>query len=296
MNKKIYNIQFICFFLGLTLFFPPAAPAWWGWQHQVIAEIADLQLEPSARREVVFLLGEETSMADAANWPDEVRGDRWWTASWHYINWPLELDQPDFDVFASPRENVVSAIEEQLKIFRDLGLKKTKRQEALKFVIHFVGDIHQPLHAGQGEDRGGNNVAVRFRGELTNLHAAWDGQIYEDGGDSPLEHAQKLLKGLKPEDRERIIRVRPYDWGLESHRIDREFVYPRLEDPAILDEEGGNPPELAGLYAGEAQSIIARRLLEAGLRLAYLLNATENDGPPPPQSIATKSFESPRDR
>ena len=182
MNKKIYNIQFICFFLVLTLFLPPAAPAWWGWQHQVIAEIADLLLEPSARREIVFLLGEETSMADAADWADQVRGDRWWTRSWHFVNWPLELDQPDFDVLASPRKNVISAIKEQLKIFRNQGLNKTKRQEALKFDIHFVGDIHQPLHAGHGEDRGGNNVAVHFRGELTNLHAAWDGQIYEDGG------------------------------------------------------------------------------------------------------------------
>ena len=80
---------------------------------------------------------------------------------------------------------------------------------------------------------------------------------------------------------------RPYDWGLESDRIDREFVYPRLEDPAIQDKEGGNPPELAGLYAGEAQSIIARRLLEAGLRLSYLLNETENDGPPPLPATST---------
>jgi len=263
-----------------SLLAAPRGRAWKVWQHQVIAEIAEAHLDPEARRVVKYLLGERYRMADEAGWADYIRGYWWWTAPWHYINWPLELEEPDFDVYAGRRGNVVSAIEEQLEIFRDPKKSRQDRLEALKFVIHFVGDAHQPLHCGKGDDRGGNDVPVRIRGKLNNLHAAWDGDIYDDGKEEPAAHAAGLLEGLEAEDRERVISGRPYDWVVESHRIAREFVYPRLEDLAVRDGEG-LPPEISGPYAEAARPIIRRRLIEAGLRLAYLLNASVGDEPGP---------------
>jgi len=269
MNKS--KIYLPTLFLGLALVSAPAARAWKVWQHQVIAEIAEAHLQPKARREVAYLLGERHRMADEAGWADYIRGYWWWTAPWHYINWPLELEEPDFDVFSTRRGNVVSAIEAQLRIYRDRKKSRQDRLEALKFIIHFVGDAHQPLHCGKGEDRGGNDIPVRFRGNLINLHAAWDGTIYDGLGDSPAEHARRLLTGLEPKERERMTSGRPYDWAVESHRFAREFVYPRLEDLAVRDNEN-LPPELSGPYAEATQPIMRRRLLEAGFRLAYLLN------------------------
>ncbi len=275
------GIQALFLFLFLALFAAPRGLAWKVWHHQVIAEIAEENLRPETLREVKYLLGQRYRLADEAGWADYIRGYWWWTAPWHYINWPLELEEPDYDVLAARRGNVVSAIEEQLAIYRDPKKSRQERLDALKFVIHFVGDVHQPLHCGKGEDRGGNDVPVRFRGKLTNLHAAWDGSIYEDGGETTAAHAAGLLNGLKPEERERIMAGRPYDWAVESHRIAREFVYPRLEDLAVR-EEGGLPPELSGPYAAAAQSIMRRRLLEGGLRLAYLLNGAGKAEPAPP--------------
>lgn len=275
---KKYNCFTIFLLLLLSLLIAPAGWSWSTWQHQVIAEIAEEHLQPEVLRDVKYLLGERNRMSDEAGWADYIRGYWWWSAPWHYINWPLELEEPDFDVFATRRGNVVSAIEKQLEIYSDRKQSRQERLDALKFVIHFVGDSHQPLHCGKVDDRGGNDVPVRLQGKLTNLHSVWDGWIYDRGGDTPAAHAARLLEGLEPAERDRIMRGRPLDWAIESHRISREFVYPRLEDLAI-QEEKSLPPELAGPYGEAAEPIIRRRLLEGGLRLAYLLNQTEETIP-----------------
>ena len=274
--KNISSHYSIFFILLLSLMTVPAAPAWWGWHHRVIAEIADLRLNPETRREVKSLLGEDTRLADVAEWADEVRPERWWTRNWHFINWSLDREEPDYNVRTTRGGNVVSAVEENLKIFRDREVPVEKRREALKFVIHFVGDIHQPLHAGRGKDRGGNRIPVLIKGEPTNLHAAWDGQLYDAGGDTPLDHAVRLLEKLNPQAIKEIVQGSPYDWAVESHRIDREFIYPGLDFMAIRDKEGTNPPELAGFYQQAARLIFRRRLMKAGIRLASLLNGGEN--------------------
>lgn len=283
---KNHKIQVLVLFFSLALLAAPAGRAWNIWQHQVIAEIAERHLHPETRREISYLLGVRYRLADEAGWADYIRGSWWWTAPWHYINWPLELEEPEYDVFSTRQGNIVSAIEEQLKIYRDRKKSRRDRLEALQFIIHFVGDIHQPLHCGQDEDRGGNDVPVRFRRQLTNLHACWDGKIYDGGRETPAVHAAVLLEGLQPEERDRIMGGRPYDWAVESHRIDREFIYPRLEDLADRKSEL-LPPELSGPYTEAAQPIFRRRLLEGGLRLAYLLNEASRDEPaPPPEKAA----------
>ncbi len=274
--------------LLLSLLLAPPARGWSFRQHAVIAEVAEHYLLPETREDIRYLLGPVQRMADDSGWADTIRGRRPWTAPWHYLSWPLELEEPDFDVFSTERGNVVSAIEEQLAVYRDRSRSRRTRREALKFVIHLVGDLHQPLHVGTAEDRGGNQVPVLYRGHPTNLHTAWDGAIYDNGGDSPEDHAAGLREGLEEEERDRIMSGEPYDWALESHRIVREFVYPRLEDLAVREDEMG-PPELSGPYAEAARPIMRRRMLEAGLRLAYLLNrpGEEEAAPEEPEESPT---------
>lgn len=266
--------------VSLSLLLAPPALGWRYRQHAIIAEVAEHYLLPETRLDVRYLLGPFRRMSDDAGWADSIRGERRRTAPWHYLSWPLELEEPDFDVFSTERGNVVSAIEEQLAVYRDRRQSRKNRREALKFLIHLVGDLHQPLHVGTAEDRGGNQVPVLYRGYRTNLHTAWDGAIYDDGGDSPEDHAAGLLEGLEEEERERIMSGRPYDWALESHRIVREFVYPRLEDLAVRRYRTA-PPEISGPYAEAARPIMRRRMLKAGLRLAYLLNQAVEPSPSP---------------
>ncbi|MFH1038757.1 MAG: S1/P1 nuclease [PVC group bacterium] len=257
--------------LALFLSLPSRAAAWGGWHHELIAEIAEENLTPAARAEIKNILGPGGRLAAAANWADEVRPLRHWTAPWHYINYPLELDEPEYDIMNTPEGNVVWAIEKQIALLKDPAVRAIKREEALKFLVHFMGDLHQPLHCGMGEDRGGNDVAVTWRGSVTNLHKCWDIHLYRGEGESPAVGAVLLEAEITPGERAKIMSGRPYDWMVESHLLARRVCYSRLGPPH--DVSRWRPlPELEGPYARAARTVIKRRLVEAGLRLAMVLN------------------------
>ena len=267
-NNPIFRTTFVL--IALFFIFSFRAGAWCGWEHRVIAVIAEQNLSPSARKRVKNILGPQTSLAAVSTWADFVRKFRPATAPWHYINYPLEMEEPDYDVMKTAEENIVFAIETLITLLKDPRIKGEKQEEALKFLIHFVGDIHQPLHCGKGEDRGGNEVPVSWREKLTNLHSVWDCCLSGGGDGSPALWATYLLSEVTAEERKRIMRGEPYDWMVESHRLAREFCYPRLfQCPAILGEQ---IHELSGQYASAAQPVVRRRLTEAGLRLAMILN------------------------
>ena len=259
--------------IAILMFILPAfhAGAWCRWEHRVIAEIAEQNLSPAARAKVAGILGPDTKLAGVSGWADWVRKYRRYTAPWHYINYPLELDEPDYDVMKAPGGNIVYAIETRIALLRDPAVSGEIRAEALKFLIHFMGDIHQPLHCGKGEDRGGNAVPVTWKGEAANLHSVWDCSLSGGGDSDPVLWAIYLLAGTSPEDRVRIMVGRPYDWMVESHKLARDFCYPQLlrYSPS---SPGGGIPELSGGYAAAARPVVRRRLVEAGLRLAMVLN------------------------
>ena len=242
---------------------------WGGDGHKVVAEIAAAHLTPEARAGVQELLGPGVSMADVSSWADRVRRERKETAPWHYVNYPIELDEPDFDVMKEPGGNVAWAVQEMTRRVQDTALPEKEREEALKFLIHLAGDLHQPLHAGTGDDAGGNGVDIVWNGEKTNLHKAWDGKIIESRKMFTSQIIDEISAKLTAEGMDSTQRGGPYDWMVESHVYARDVAYANMEKFGTPAEEG---PELSGAYANAAWPIVERRLAEAGLRLAMILN------------------------
>ena len=166
----------------------PAAHAWGPLGHRLVARLAEPQLVPAARAEVQRLLagGGGQSLADIANWADDLRatdpdlGRR--SAKWHYVNIGEDACRYNADGACRGGDCVVEALLAQATILGDRGRGDAERLQALKFVVHFAGDVHHPLHAGYARDRGGNTVQVNLDGKGTNLHALWDSRLLASAG------------------------------------------------------------------------------------------------------------------
>jgi S1/P1 Nuclease len=143
------------------------------------------------------------------------------------------------------------------------GCAADEKRIALRFVAHLVGDIHQPLHAGFAEDRGGNSVDVRFNGRKTNLHSLWDTGLVELEEGTPAEIAARIDAAVAPDDRKQWQHGTPEQWALESLAIVRAQVY-------RLPASG----EINATYIERARAVIRTRLAQAGSRLAWMLNQT----------------------
>ena len=258
---------------ALAAFVPTPALSWGKTGHRVVAAIADNQLSGLARAHVREILGPGESLADAANWPDEMRSDPaifWQKTStpWHYVT----LDGIAYD-HAPPEGDALEALDHFSKVLKDPSASLADKQTALRFVVHLVGDLHQPLHVGKCCDRGGNEVKVTWFGKATNLHAVWDSQLVDEEQLSFSELSAKLERHMS--DRQLIAwwDINPRDWISESAQI-RETVYPKLP-PKGAKEKKGQPavPELSWSYAYEFTPVMERRLSQAGVRLAAYLNA-----------------------
>ena len=171
-----------------------AAHAWGNQGHQVVALIAQAQLTPKARTEVDRLLAQEPgeTLASISTWADEHRNQT--TAGWHYVNFPRDACQyvPERDC---PDGNcVVGAIQRHLEVLASTG-PDDKRLSALKYLVHFVGDVHQPLHAGYLDDKGGNMYQLQAFKRGSNLHAVWDTGLIKNLNQSSDGLAERLSKG-----------------------------------------------------------------------------------------------------
>lgn len=272
--------------LPLVLFALLALPAasfpWSRDQHEVIAEIAEGNLTPEAKRGVAAILGSADKLSAVAIWADSIKRERRETAPWHYVNYPLDLFEPDCDIRDTTEGNVVTAIEAQIAFLKDRRALPSQREEALKFLVHFVGDIHQPLHCGCAADRGGNTSAFYWKNKVTNLHSFWDSAVLpREKGKSVREWAAELQRNLTPASRLALANGGPYEWMLESRRIVKDFCYPRLRRFWPFSTR-----KKLSVYEDRditaAQAIAREQLLKAGLRLAAVLN--DIFAAPPPAS------------
>jgi hypothetical protein len=245
--------------------------AWGDEGHRIIADIAEQYLEPEAAHQVRELLAIEnaTTLAEVSTWADQIRGQRRETARWHYVNIPIHPPAgtkpgyvPDRDC---PRgECVVAVTDRFIGVLRDKARSQRERLEALKFVVHFIADIHQPLHCANNDDRGGNDVRVIFLGRHTNLHAAWDWGILEPAvqGDER-GYAMRLFKGIDATDAETWKRGSPGDWATESFKIARAKIYGEMKPEART---------LELFHETEFLPVVNEQLEKAGVRLATVLN------------------------
>lgn len=189
-------------FLLLVFAMTPSAHAWSYKAHRVIGELAERQLSPSTRRSVQTLLADEPTpgLAAVSTWADELRGDERWrhTARWHFMNFPRGECRYQAHRDCADGHCIVSALDTQRALLRDPSTPHPQRIEALKFVVHFVGDIHQPLHAGYGFDRGGNDTQIRFNRMGSNLHSLWDGLLIDSLELDPPALLQHLAQRSPP--------------------------------------------------------------------------------------------------
>lgn len=250
------------FVLILALLCAPSAFAWGPLGHRIVARLAEAQLTPQAKAEVEKLLAVRGKryLDQVANWADDLRDTdpALWrrTAKLHYINF-----HSSDCVYEPPRDCregkcVVAAIAKYSAILADRSNSPAERAQALAFVVHFVGDVHQPLHADYRHDAGGNDLQVRWHGLGTSLHRVWDSTMLDDTHLSTAEYTRKLEAESTPI----VTGGTPTEWAEESCRIDRDDgVYPSSR---VIDEA----------YVERERPIAERRLRQAGARLAALLD------------------------
>ena len=250
----------------------------WGREgHQVIATVAEDHLSEQTKVMVQSLIG-NNHMYSIANWADDIRNEHRETAPWHYVDIPLGSRYDAKRDCPAPNSCIVEKIAEFTSVMMDKTVPREQRAEALKFVVHFVGDIHQPLHA-VGEAKGGNGIHVHFlesercgRYEC-NLHGVWDTSLIQHTGLNP-RRSPRLTHGLNRQeyaDRlEELIKSEylagqdggtPEQWANESARLAQAAW---VQDGVDLDER----------YYQREIKVANRQMALAGLRLARLLNET----------------------
>lgn len=248
--------------VALLLLASPAG-AWGPRGHAIVAELAARELSPQARAEVEHLLGEPAreALVRVATWPDFVRE---WpgygnTAPLHYVNFPR--GQCHYDAARDCRDGrcVVAAIEHFRAVLAS-DAPDAERADALKWVAHLVGDIHQPLHSTWGDDRGGNDVQLRFHGEGTNLHALLDSGLLREEGLSARNYADAITRNSGVPDVPVDEPQAAVGWAEESCNIGRN-AYPANRNVDAAYEAHWRPE-------------LERRLGLAAARLAALLDAT----------------------
>ena len=180
---------------------------------------------------------------------------------YHFINFPKDANTYDQQRDCKLRNCVIEAIAWYLQVLKSPDAPRNEKRIALRFVAHLVGDIHQPLHAGFAEDRGGNSVDVRFNGRKENLHSLWDTALVELEEGTSAEIAKRIQANVTEEDRQQWQHGIAADWALESLAIVRAQVY-RLPESS----------EINAAYIERARPVIRTRLAQAGARLALLLN------------------------
>ena len=255
MKKQLLLASFICLCFAFI--------SWGRTGHEAIALIAENHLTPQAKAAITELLNGQ-SLADVSNWADEVRDDPEFrsTSPWHYVNEPvgLSFDQFAMDVATSHKGNVYNALIRSEHVLSHTDNTLEKRVEALKFIIHLIGDAHQPMHVSRAEDQGGNLISIRFNKVQSNLHALWDSKLIDHQGLS-YEQMAKSYDTASP----RQIRQWQSDdmlkWLYESYQISTK-LYAEMDQNKILDNT----------YYDQHIDIVKQRIAMAGIRLAGVLN------------------------
>jgi nuclease S1 len=299
------------------------APSAWGWGctgHQVVALIAETNLNPHARAMVAQILAAGPiapdlrrfcgnsgldAFVDSSTWADDERSVRPDTGGWHFLDIPRGASKGDIAQYCPPASGCITrAIADQLTLLRDPDTHAQERADALRFIIHFVGDLHQPLHATTNDDRGGNCVPVTFFGRAPNetnplnedyrpnLHGVWDTDIIEHFADgrTPRQVADEM--GIRFKAQIPVWVLEPVDlrsWAWESHQVAEDTVYGNLpvkvtiETPVTVNVCADDDhistrmlklrEEIGANYQNAVAGVVQEQLTKAGTRLAAVLNA-----------------------
>jgi hypothetical protein len=267
------------------------ARAWGDLGHEVTALIAYRHLLPTARAALDAVLASDTDrltagdFASRATWADKYRNAHRETAAWHFVD--IEIDQPDlkdacFGFPISPpgqwasqgpaQDCVVNKIDQFAAELKSPSTPPAERMLALKFIIHLMGDLHQPLHAADHHDRGGNCISLSPpQGAQNNLHAYWDVSVVSALGQSAGQIAEQLDSRLSAADIHAWTQGTPQSWAMDTFEIGRRHVYALASMPTC---QSGGSVALSPAYQRQAEKDAVTQLLKAAVRLAAVLNGT----------------------
>jgi hypothetical protein len=253
---------------------PSSSLAWGESGHRTVAEIAAHYLSEPAAAEVHKLLGDGAhAMAEVSVWADTIIGDRPETYPWHVVQIPRDGSQYLRERDCQNDDCIVGKIPEFVRLLGDRTVATQLRVEALQFLIHFVGDLHMPLHAFVGLNRYKSGAWLRIGETTDKLHLWWDNEFVDQLGFDSSELATTLSGQITADEREQWKKGTPEDWANESFRIAHAFVTKYgLIDARWDDVSEARPIVLPASVLDEVKPIVAQRLKMAGVRLAWLLN------------------------
>jgi hypothetical protein len=250
-----------------------ATPVWYDVGHRLVVRIALLRLTPHTLEAMRDLLGGQDPV-EASLWADQIRGSRRETGALHFVNIPLNAEAYSPEEECPRGQCIVAAIERDRMVLADSTASLPERAEALRFLLHLMGDLHQPLHVSDHDDRGGNDRAVELLGRTMNLHQVWDGEMLKLAASGEDEDFERLRQTMANLDLGAVERGSVIDWAMEGHRAAVDHAY-RLPPSGRLGEK----------YVTENLPVVDLALISAGVRLARVLNealAGYRPGPPAP--------------
>jgi hypothetical protein len=243
--------HFIIILLTTSMIF-----AWGKTGHRIVGSIAEENLNPKAKKEITNILG-HSDLARISNWMDEIRSDSTWkeTYTWHYCTIEEGHEYEGANGGGLALEKIQSIIES----LKSHTLSKEDEINAIAFLVHITADLHQPLHVGNGTDRGGNDVKVTWFNEATNLHRVWDSQMIDHMQYSYTEYAQQLQLGLSVRDKSKLL-----------NNDVLKFVYDsRSQHTSVYDIGDAN---LSWNYIYKNRLLLESQLRKGGYHLAAILN------------------------
>ena len=259
------NHIFYAIIASFALFgYSPDSLAWGPDGHTAIGILAVEQLQPDARRELESIVNplDEQAMVEACNWPDAVRKtEEWeWSAPQHYVNIPRgdHLYQESRD--CPDQLCATEAIKKYAAELANLQASQEKRWQAFAWLCHVVGDLHQPMHAGYADDRGGNDFDIIFKNEQINLHGFWDFEVINQHASSWQELVRLLSTSPVVQPGSKWSEKMVNDWTNESHTLAKHEVYPATVN---IDET----------YMQKSWGIAQQQLNSAASRLALIINS-----------------------
>ena len=226
--------------------------------HRIVGKIAEMNLTDNAKIEVRKLIG-HTNLAMVSNWADFIKSDKSWKKAW---DWHFET-VPDSLTIDDASGKFAGKLLNKIDEFRNTIANKSKSKEdrivALKFLVHLIGDLHQPLHVGNGKDKGGNDIKVTWFGNKTNLHRVWDSHMIDDQKLSYTEYATYLTETLTDDTKTKWVSSDVNEWAKESKSYRKQ----------IYDIKKG---KLYYSYSFKNIKLLEKRMVQAGVRLASILN------------------------
>jgi nuclease S1 len=292
MIRHVSELTVLALAVALNLAQPRSALAWGDEGHEVVALVAQSFLEPDVRKRVSALLAADTSsltahdIASEATWADKFRdanlsGSREKTRQWHFAD--IEITAPNLDAacfnhpvipVGTPASDgpapdcVVDKIQEFAAELANPATDLEEQVVALKFVLHFVGDVHQPLHSSDDNDRGGNDKRVSAAGfKAGNLHHFWDTEFVDQLGPDAKTIASDLIGHITKAQQDRWQVGGPTDWAKESFKVAQDDAYGQLPAP-----NAHGSFRLTEDYVSTATNDVSLQLSKAGVRLAMILN------------------------